>query len=81
MSWRLQIGCYSGSLANRDSSIEATVSINSKGKPLGSIKDCAGAARDFENRYASSGYHLWYAHAIAPDGTMHHNIIPGTSYR
>ena len=69
--WRLQIRIDRGTIGSRDSGVETTKFESTA--PLLSLEDCQVAAKQWERHYAWIGYRMT-AHAIAPDGTKHHNV-------
>lgn len=77
-TWRIHIGCHQGTLTSRDSH---TVTEKYGGGNLESLQDCIDCAKAWESNYASMGCFIWFAHAIAPDGTNHQDIVPGHFYR
>ena len=68
-SWKLSIGCWNGTITSRDSDIK-TVKPNSN-DPLQSLEDCKECVVYWGNSWADIGYRVWFAEAIAPDGTRH----------
>ncbi len=77
MGWKLDVGMHKGTMMSRDTII---VDCDDEYKPLETFDDCLRVAKEHQARYAGFGAYLWYAHAIAPDGTRHLNIIPGRRY-
>lgn len=78
--WRLVIGYHEGTRMSRDMH-SASTKYQQSSSPLESLEDCIVCARHWANYYRGMGGYLWYANAIAPDGTKHEEIIPGTDYR
>jgi len=79
-SWRLNIGIHGGTRMSRDSGSH-TVKFHDSSAPLESLEDCVECAKAWEANYRSMGYYIWFANAIAPDGTQHNEIIRSVPYR
>lgn len=78
--WRIAIGIHQGTMMSRDFHSVST-KFDDSSAPLQSLADCIECAQAWRENYRKLGYFIWYAHAIAPDGTKHPGIIPGTPYR
>ncbi len=70
-NWKLQISITRGTIGSRDFGIETTKYESTD--PLLSLDDCIATAKAWLRHYAFFGYTMT-AHAIAPDGTKHHDI-------
>jgi hypothetical protein len=56
--WELHIGCHRHTLTSRDSTL----------REHNSLEDCKHDVAKLELSYARSGYRVWFAYAIAPNG-------------
>lgn len=80
-TWTLDIGCHQKSVTSRDSAtFDSFPPFFKNGEPLQSLEDCILCAKWHAVYWESSGYYVWYAAAIAPDGTRHKEIIPSVPY-
>ena len=78
--WRLSIGIHSGTMMSRDSRSH-TVKFHDSSAPLESLEDCIECHQAWEANYRGMGYYIWFASAIAPDGTQHSNLVRSVPYR
>jgi hypothetical protein len=78
--WLLNIGIHSGTMMSRDSGIH-TVKFDDPTATLESLADCIECAKAWEANYRSMGYYIWFAFAIAPDGTRHNDLVRSVRYR
>jgi hypothetical protein len=66
-AWTLSHGIHRGTLTSRDSTSEGG---------FASKEACEARLQEREEYYNSIGYVIWFANAIAPDGTKH-QLRPG----
>jgi hypothetical protein len=79
MSWKFNIGIHRGTLTSRDSQVVAE-HFDDHTKPLTSLEEVTETAKKWQSTYARSGYVIWFAKALSPEGTET-TVLQGTSYR
>lgn len=70
-TWSLMCGIHAGTFTSRDfSNVPA----------LSSFVEAQTRLVELAHSYAKMGYFIWYAYAVAPDGTQH-RLCPDRGYR